>query len=81
MLYVGPIMYLLRRHHNYQLVAIAAFALASTNFQFAHLLTSNTLWMRVFAIIPIYFYNGRLEKRMKGFFYAFTRFISGRYIF
>lgn len=71
MLYIGPVMYLLRKHRNYQLLAIAAFALVSTNFQLAGLLTSNLLWMRVFAIIPIYLYNGRLGRGMKGFFYAF----------
>ncbi|KRM44226.1 TraX family protein [Lentilactobacillus parafarraginis] len=70
-LYIGPLMYLLRKHRNWQLIAIAVFALLATGFSANNLLTTNTEWMRVFAIIPIYFYNGELGKSMKGFFYAF----------
>jgi hypothetical protein len=70
-LYLGPVMYLLRKDRRWQLLAIAAFALIATGFNFSQLLTQNTQWMMILAIIPLAMYNGQLGKSMKGFFYAF----------
>ncbi|EHO50513.1 TraX family protein [Lentilactobacillus kisonensis] len=70
-LYLGPLMYLLRKNRHRQLLAIAVFALLSTGFNFSQLLTTNTQWLMVLAVIPLAMYNGKLGRSMKGFFYAF----------
>lgn len=43
----------------------------STGFNFSQLLTTNTQWLMVLAVIPLAMYNGKLGRSMKGFFYAF----------
>lgn len=70
-LYLGPVLYLLRNHRGGQLFAIAVFAFLTTGFNFSGLLTTNTQWLEVLAVIPIAFYNGELGRSMKGFFYTF----------
>lgn len=70
-LYLGPLLYLLRKNRNWQLLAIVAVALLTTGFNFSTMFTTNFQWLMFLAVIPIYFYNGKLGRSMKGFFYAF----------
>ncbi|GEP24917.1 TraX family protein [Lentilactobacillus diolivorans] len=70
-LYLGPVMYLLRRHRGWQMIGIACAALISTGFNFTGLFTANTQWLMVLAVLPLSVYNGQLGKSMKGFFYGF----------
>lgn len=71
LLYLGPLMYLLRKNRNWQMLAIIAVAILSTGFNVSAMFTTNFQWLMFLAVIPIYFYNGQLGRSMKGFFYAF----------
>lgn len=71
LLYLGPLMYLLRKNRSWQMLAVIGFAIISTGFNFSTIFTSNFQWLMFLAIIPMYFYNGKLGHSMKGFFYAF----------
>ncbi|MCC6101548.1 TraX family protein [Lentilactobacillus buchneri] len=70
-LYLGPLMYLLRKNRNWQMLAVVAVAILSTGFNFSSMFTTNFQWLMFLAIIPMYLYNGQLGRSMKGFFYAF----------
>ncbi|KRL11539.1 TraX family protein [Lentilactobacillus otakiensis] len=71
MLYLGPLMYLVRKKRSWQMLAVVAMAIVSTGFNFSTMFTTNFQWLMVFAIVPMFFYNGKLGRSMKGFFYAF----------
>lgn len=64
MVFLIPIMYLLKDHRIGQCVAIAITALLF------FILGANQ-WMMIFAIIPILLYNGQKGRGMKYFFYIF----------
>lgn len=74
--YLIVILYLLRKSRGLQCLAIAITSVIytgyiSTNWQFNDLLTQNTQWAMIFAILPIIFYNSQRGKSMKMFFYIF----------
>ena len=60
MVYLGLLFYIFRRHRIAQMVI------------FVYLTDPMSVqWMMVFAIIPMYFYNGEKGRGMKLFFYIF----------
>ena len=71
MVYLIPIMYLLRKNKNWQCVAIAVVAVLYFMRAPGLAFSINTQWMMIFSIIPILLYNGEKGKSMKSFFYIF----------
>ncbi|UDM71721.1 conjugal transfer protein TraX [Vagococcus fluvialis] len=71
MVYLIPVMYLLRKNKNWQCLAIAAVAILFFIGNPAQAFTSNTQWMMIFSIIPIMLYGGEKGRGMKSFFYIF----------
>ena len=66
MVYLGLLFYIFRRHRIAQMVILALVSL------FVYLTDPMSVqWMMVFAIIPMYFYNGEKGRGMKLFFYIF----------
>ncbi|GKT03852.1 TraX family protein [Furfurilactobacillus entadae] len=62
--YLAGILYVFRNKRTIQLIAIAIVA-------FLYLLLGMSQWIMVFAIIPIYLYNGLKGGSLKYFFYVF----------
>lgn len=80
-LYLGPLMYLLRKNRNWQMLAVVAVAILSTGFNFSTMFTTNFQWLMFLAIIPMYLYNGQLGRSMKVSSTPFTHCTSGCCIF
>ncbi|WP_086350073.1 TraX family protein [Candidatus Enterococcus clewellii] len=71
MIYLATAMYVFRKNRTVQCLAIAVVAGLFASRDVSSLLTWNTQWMMIFAIIPIALYNGERGKSMKQFFYVF----------
>lgn len=67
---LGALFYIFREKRYLQFLSLATVSLLATGFDFSHLLT-NYQWMMVFAIVPLFFYNGEKGRGDKYFFYAF----------
>ncbi|GAD46590.1 hypothetical protein ANG6_1085 [Streptococcus anginosus T5] len=66
MVYLGLFFYIFRRHRMAQMVTLTLVSL------FVYLTDPTSVqWMMVFAVIPMYFYNGEKGRDMKLFFYIF----------
>ncbi|MGY3765574.1 TraX family protein [Vagococcus vulneris] len=70
-IYLIPIMYLLRKNKLWQCFVIAIVAFLFFIQDPAGAFTNNTQWMMVFSVIPILLYNGEKGRSMKYFFYIF----------
>lgn len=71
MIYLMPVMYLLRKNRLGQCIAVAVVAGLFLITNIGAAFTTNTQWMMILAVIPMYFYNGEKGKSMKSFFYIF----------
>ncbi len=71
MVYLIPVMYLLRKDKRWQCLAIAIVAALFFFKNPSAAFTTNTQWMMIFSIIPIMLYNGEKGKSMRSFFYIF----------
>ena len=85
-LYIGVFFYLFRNNRLLQCLTIIVFAVinagANSGFIFTGLLTTNTQWMMIFAIIPILLYNGQKRSKYEiDFSTSSTQSIFGYYTF
>ncbi|MDT2833726.1 TraX family protein [Vagococcus carniphilus] len=71
MVYLIPVMYLLRKNKKWQCLAIGVVALIFLLGNPSAAFTSNTQWMMIFSVIPILLYNGEKGRGMRSFFYIF----------
>ncbi|AQW20795.1 hypothetical protein PL11_002135 [Lentilactobacillus curieae] len=71
LLYVAPLLYLLRKKRSWQMIGISAVAVAIFLMDPSHAFTTNTEWMLVFSIVILSMYNGQKGKSMRNFFYVF----------
>ena len=71
LLYVAPLLYLLRKKRSWQMIGIAAVAVAIFLMDPSHAFTINTEWMLIFSIVFLSMYNGEKGKSMRNFFYVF----------
>lgn len=71
LLYVGPLLYLLRKKRSWQMIGIAVVAVIIFLMDPSHVFTTNTEWMLVFSIVILSMYNGQKGNNMRNFFYVF----------
>lgn len=67
----GVVVYFSRNHRWLQFLALGIFSLSAVNFSSGEFFTNNIQWMSIFAMIPLFFYNGTRGSGHKNFFYVF----------
>lgn len=71
MIYLMPLMYLAKNKKAIQMLFIALASLFFLTRDPSAFMTTNTQWMMIFSLIPIFFFNGQKGRSMKSFFYVF----------